>query len=619
MTLHSLQGSECYPTKPVIEHYAMRAKGGAACVNIGGVSIFPTPVSDGEHAHFDVYTKQNVYYLQDAVDAIHFYGAKVCLECGTPILDKPYAVSAGNPLMAPEPSEEMPKEYMEYLCERFAFAAEKIAEVGADALLLHFGHSLVFGQFLSPYFNKRTDEFGGSIENRARFLIMVLDAIRARIGRKVLIELRVSGSEKIEGGISVNDIYELSKLIEGKIDILHVSAGCLWADDGMSAVHPTCYDPEMPNIQYAAALKKMGCKIPIVTLGGVQKPEDVERIIAEGGADLVAIGRGLIADPMMPEKAWEGRSEDIVPCIKCLRCHDSACFETKFVCAVNPVAGFEQKMFGENERMPKRSCKVAIVGGGVAGMEAAIVCRQRGHEVTLYEASDKLGGQLNFADYADFKSALRKFKNYMIAQTEKSGAEIKLNTTVTAEMLKAENPDYILCALGATSLFPPIPGISPETVVAAPKAYGHESELADKVLVLGGGQVGCETALHLARMGKDVTILEMQSELAPDASVSLRETMLYHMGKEKNLHVLTNCKCQKLEGGVVSYLELESGEEKTIEAPSVVLALGMKPNSEQREALRVPGIKFVDIGDCTKVSTVERAMRTAYDAAVNVY
>ncbi len=619
MTLHSLQGVQHYPTNEVIESYAARARGGAASVTVGGVSVFPNQ-EDDEHTNWDIRKKHNLYYIHQMIDRIHFFGSKICFEVGTPYFDKPYAAVKGLPCIIPFiKTEECPVEYMDYAANCYAEVVEKLASVGADSIMLHYGHGLVFGQFLSPKTNTRTDEYGGPLlENRARFPIMVLDRIRERVGRKILIELRISGSEKIEGGITTDEAIRFVEMIQDKIDLIHCSAGNLLTPGGMCRVHPTSFLPEIPNVDVAEAFKKSGkIHIPVVTVGGFQNLDQAEKVLAEGKADVISIGRGMIADPNVPQKAYEHRPEDIVPCIKCLRCHDSACFETHYVCSVNPIIGKETRVVGWDEKA-KDPKKVAIIGGGTAGMEAALVANLKGHQVTLFEKGDHLGGQLDFADYASFKYSIKKFQKFMAYQTQKHIKDLRLNTAADPEELKKEGYDWVIAAVGAHAAYPPIPGLKESGVVEATAVYGHEEEKVGKdVIMIGGGQVGCETSLYLAEAGRNVTIVEMKDALAPDASVTLRDELIRQMGLTGKITVRTECTCEKIAPGSVT-MKTKDGSEETLKADTLVLAAGMRPCMDEAERFRDCAPRFVSIGDCGHVGNIETAMADAFAAAVNI-
>lgn len=615
MTLHALQAREPYPTEAVITHFANKAKGGAACVTCSGVSIV-NMANDGMHASWDIYQPNSLNYLAQLADRIHFYGAKASMELGGGgMTGGDYAVSDGVIMINGQPGHEMPEEEIERLSDCYANAAESVKDAGFDMILLHFGHGLQVGQFLSPLTNKRKDKFGGSLENRARFPIMIIDRIREKVGRKLLIEVRISGAEFEPGGIQTEEAIEFTKMIEDKIDIIHVSAG-MHHPKWMTVTNPSDFLPHAPNIFLAEKVKKSGVKIPVAAIGAIQNLEEADGIIADGRADIVLVARGFIADPMLGEKAYENRGNDVVPCIKCLRCHDSDVFGHKFVCSVNPEIGFEHKI-DQMITQAKRKKKVAVVGGGPAGMEAALIAAQRGHEVTLYEKSNSLGGALRFSDFVDFKYSLKSYKDYLVRQVEKSSIKVKLNTEAKPDMLENSSTDVIFAALGADPMVPPIPGIEGQNVVMALDTYGNEDKLGKKVIVIGGGEVGCETALHLARMDKNVVILEMQDELAPDASPTHRTELIMELEKNQKLSFVTASRCTEINSSGVIYTS-KSGEKKSISADNIIVAAGMKPKAD--EAIRFGSCsgRFEAVGDCVNASNVERAIKSAYCSASQI-
>ncbi|MCH3916456.1 MAG: FAD-dependent oxidoreductase [Spirochaetia bacterium] len=614
--VHSLNMPVPYPTESVIAYYADKAKGGAACVSCVGASLFPLKETDGIHSDFDMYQTNHKYGLAQLAHRLHFYGAKASMELGVSgVVGMPYGVSDGAPLMTGQPAKEMPEEVIQKIVDGYGHAAKVLVETGFDVAMLHFGHGLLVGSFLSPLTNKRTDRFGGSFENRARFACMIIDRIREEVGRRLLISVRISGSEIAPGGITIDEAIKFTKLIEDKIDMIHVSAGMI-GEKYMTVTHPCDFLPPMPNVYLAQAVKASGVKIPVIAVGGIQDLDGADQILADGKADIVAVGRGFIADPDLGEKAYEGRGEDVRPCIKCMRCHDSACFDVRFACTVNPEMGL-QHVLPSLCRPVERKKKVLVVGGGPAGMEAALVLDQRGHEVILYEKGKELGGTLQFSEKVSFKYDLAKFKRYMVDQVAKSGISVKLNCTATSGLLAKEKADVLVAAVGAEPVRPRLPGMDGSNVHMALPTYGNEASLSGKIVIIGGGQVGCETGLHLAMMGKKVTIIEMQERLAPDASPTHRTELLNKLDETLGLEYITSYKCTSITDKGVNCLDGE-GNPHLVEGQDIIVSVGMRPRRQEASAFTDVAKRYVPIGDCAGVGTVETAMATAYAAAIQI-
>ncbi len=616
ITLHSVQGGENYPNEAAIVHFANKAKGGAGCVTCAGVSVFPAHPDDG-HSTWDAYSKSNLHVLAQLAESIHFHGAKASMELGVAgIVGGEYGASDGIILMAGNPAKEMPEAEMERIATGYAEAAAGCRAAGFDMVLLHFGHGLLVGQFLSPLTNRRTDKYGGSPENRARFPMMIIDRIREKVGRDLLIEVRISGDEHEPGGIGIDEAVGFAKMIQDKVDLIHVSAG-VHNPEYMTVVHPCGFQPHMPNLPLAAKMKAAGLKIPVVTIGGIQDLDSAEAALADGKADIVTVARGWIADPDLGKKAREGRGDDVTPCVKCMRCHDSAVYEYHYSCTVNPKIGFEHRLPLLVDA-PGKSRNVAVVGGGPAGMLASLVLTERGHKVTLYEATDSLGGTLKFSEKVDFKKDLARYKDYLVRQVMKSPVKVRLNTRATAEMLNASDAEVVLGALGSKPLVPPIPGIDGAHVITAIDSYGKEDTLGDSVLVLGGGQVGCETALHLGRKGKKVTILEMRDQLLMDASQTHKDEMIWELKHCENVTVVTGARCTEIRKDTVVCVD-SSGKETALAAPRVVLSAGMVPAVERVAELGDSlDREFHLLGDCQKIGTVESATKSAYYLSVRL-
>ena len=609
-TMHSLSNGELYPSEDAISFFESRARAGVGMVTVAGLKVGKDVADDGQNTAWDVNQPNHRNKLMELVERVHFYGAKISMEL-IGIFPEGYTVSDGCSIMGWATGHEITREAMETFKEEWAQAAADLVDCGFDAILIHSGHSVPLAQFLSPLTNKRTDEYGGSTENRCRYLIEILDAIRARVGNKLLIEVRISGTEFEEGGIDLEEGIRIGELIQDHLDILQVSAG-MHNPKWMTWVHPCGFRPPMPNVCVAEAFKKTGkFHVPIVTLGAIDSLESAESIIEDGKADLVTMARSLIADPELIHKGMAGKTADVTPCIKCMRCHDSTVYGHHFQCAVNPTAGLEASL-NKLVQEPGECKKVAIIGGGPAGMKAACVASDRGHQVTLFEATNRLGGMLHYAGYFSFKYPVKDYMNWLIGQVNKRPIDVKLGTKATPETVQGY--DAVLVAIGAEPLILPVPGV--EQAKVAIETLGHEEELGSSVILIGGGQVGCETALHYAKLGKKVTVMEMQSELAPDASTTGRNELLTEIAAEPNFIPLTGAKCVSLTATSVTYEK--DGKQETITADSVVLSAGMKAKTQEADSFIGTALDFAEIGDCVRARTVEYATKEAYYAAVNL-
>ena len=607
------------PTDDMISYYANKAKGGAAVVTIGD-----TPV-DREHAATNPKSFSLTYaalpYLSEVAMAIHEHGALASLELNHGgRVGKPEANFGGQPWGPSDCIREtdgvlvhgMTEEELDLVADRYADGAELLKLAGFDMCLVHGGHGWLLDQFVSPLYNTRTDSFGGSLENRARFPLMVIDRIRRRVGEDFLIEYRMSGSEEIEGGLSKEEGIAFAKLLDGKVDLLHVSAGMDTLPAQAVRTHPSIFLPHGVNVHYAADIKAAGVKTPILTIGAISDPEMAEEILAQGKADAVAMTRALIADPAFPEKARHGRAGDIRPCLRCLDCLAGMHSGEHFQCAVNPSAGREARY--RNYILPAQERrKVLVVGGGPGGMEAAVTAADRGHQVTLAEASDTLGGLLKFADHDPLKEDLKRLKDYLIRQVEKRPIQVRKNTAVTPDFIREGGYDAVILALGSVPAKPPIPGLDGPNVRSALDLGTVPA--GSRVVVLGGGLVGCETGLSLARQGAQVTIVEMQDTLAPEANWMHREGMRQAFEQAEALASRTSFRVTRVEDGGV-YGQEENGEEVFLPADVVVCALGMVP--------RKPG-ELADVcldtravGDCVRPRKVKDALFDGKWAAIDL-
>ena len=609
-TMHSMSDGQLYPTENAMAFFEERARAGVGMVTVAGLKVGKDVQDDGAMTAWDVNAPNHRNKLMELVERVHYYNAKISMEL-IGIFPEGYTVSDGCSIMGWGEGHEITRQAMEDFKNDWVDAAEALVECGFDAILIHSGHSCPLAQFLSPLTNKRTDEYGGSTENRCRYLIEILDAIRARVGNRLMIEVRISGTEFEEGGIELEEGIRIGELIQDHLDVLQVSAG-MHNPKWMTWVHPCGFRPPMPNVYVAEAFKKSGkIHVPITTVGAIDSVSSADDIISSGKADMVTIARALIADPELIKKGLDGREDDVTPCIKCMRCHDSTVYGHHFQCAVNPKAGLEACL-KSLEVAPGLSKNVAVVGGGPAGMKAALVANERGHKVTLFEASDSLGGALKFADFVEFKYPLAGYKNWLIKQVEKNDISVKLNTKAAPDSLKGF--DSVIMAIGAEPLIIPVPGV--ENAKVATSVYGKEDTLGKEVIVIGGGQVGCETALHLAKKGIKASVIEMRPELAPDASTTHRAELMNEIDAEPNFVTITGAKCTGVTADSVTYEK--DGKTETIKGDTVILSSGMKAKSAEADSFIGCAPEFVEIGDCVRARTVEQATKEAFYAANNL-
>ena len=506
----------------------------------------------------------------------------------------------------------MTEEDIYRVADCFGQAAKLVKEAGFDMVLIHGGHGWLLGQFSSPAMNHRTDRWGGSLENRMRFSLLVIEKVREAVGPDFPIEFRMSGAEFTKGGYGIEEGIEMAKAIDGKVDIIHVSAGVHEDPEVFVRTHPSMFIEHGCNVYLAAEIKKH-VKTPVATLGGLNDPDMMEEIIATGKADIIEIARQSICDPYFPEKAFSGNKDDITRCCRCFTCFYNYLTNRTFCCAFNPVVGNELEH--KHAFPPTTPKKVIVVGGGPGGMEAAITAAGRGHSVTLYEKNSRLGGQLLSEQYIPFKQDMYNFVKVLEGRLAKSGVDVRLNTELTAEQAAAENADVIITAIGAKPIVPPIPGIDNEKVVGLTALHQPEPALGQKVVILGGGLVGSECAIYLDGLGKDVTIVEMKEDWAADSYFMHKNAMkIYMRDSNIKIHVNTTAKAITDKGLVCQTPE----GELVIPADNILLAAGMKADRKAAESFYNAAPRVFETGDCIKAGRVVEAVTTGYYRAIDI-
>lgn len=602
--------------------YELRAKGGAAAVTISECMVHPE--TDASHAyHLDLKVPGSLSGFTYTADAIRRHGAIPSVElshsgqyAGTYLADKNKKASLAqwgpSATTRPDgvPVKELTKELIDDIVKAYGECAGLAKRAGFEMVMVHGGHGWLINQFFSPYFNHRTDEYGGSLENRVRFAREVLQSVRDAVGPGFPIEFRMSGSELFEGGYDLDEGVQIAQMIEEYVDLIHVSAGTY--QRGFAVTHPSMFTEHGCNVYLAAEIKKH-VKKPVATLGGLNDPAQMEEIIASGKADVVEMARALLADPYLPRKVCANQEEDIVKCLRCYTCMAERASTTTRRCTVNPLIGRE--LDGVEVVKAPVSKKVVVAGGGPGGLKAAQTAALRGHEVILMEKEAELGGILKSEQAIPFKYEMYQLTDTFAKQARDAGVTIRLNTCATKETVEAENPDAVIIAVGSEPLVPPIEGITNENVVVVNRYYLEKDKVGDEVVVLGGGLAGCEAAIHLAQEGKKVSIVEMREELAPDCNIRQRPILLAKLDELVTVH--TGLRGMKVTGEGVLCQDKE-GREVLIKGSSVICALGQRPRRDVVEELLDTAPYVVQIGDCVKASTITNAVYQGYHAALDI-
>ncbi len=618
-------------TTEFIEFFRPIARGGASIITIGNSSVDLSESQD-ETRHIDLGKDDVMLWLSKYVDMCETYGAVPSIEVNHSGMDAVYEFTHRAPYgptacfteeelrrakangRDPVKVIEMDEDKIEETIEKFADAALRCKKAGFKMILLHCAHGNLLPQFLSPFSNKRTDRYGGSLENRARFPIEVIDRIRKKAGEDLIIELRVSATEFVDDGLTPEESLEFAKMVQDKIDILHVSAGMRAVPSKIQFMMQPMYLPYMYNVHFAEKFRKE-LHIPITTVGSVMTLENAEMILANGWADFVAMARPILTDPEMVRKSAWGREDEIIPCLRC-NYHGRVTRGKGIRCAVNPLVGREMQFPNGVQPAPVKK-KVVIVGGGPAGMQAARTARERGHEVLLYEKGDRLGGNLVNAGALEFKPDIRRYTDWAIRQTEKCGAKILLNTEATKELIAAEKPDALILAVGAEPFVPNVPGISQPHVCWAPEVDTGLKKAGKTVVVLGAGVVGYESAAALAKEGHDVTIVELKATaVGLDASHAAKFPLL-DLAEKYNVKTRFNMRLEEVRESSIICRDMVSDELTELPCDSLLLASGLVPRRKVVDELRhaIPETDVFIVGDARHAESIATAVADGFGAA----
>lgn len=545
-------------------------------------------------------------------EAAHKYGAKIGVQL---IHGGRQTIATGAPVVAPSPIKdptrtETPRELtvdeIHQIIEDFGDAALRVKQAGFDTVEIHGAHGYLIQEFTSPYSNKRTDEYGGSLRNRARFSLEIIKNVREKVGSDFPIIFRMSTTELLNNGegLTIADSRVLAKWYEeAGVDMIHCSVGNYTT---IRYMLPPAAVPHGFSADYAEEIKKV-VSVPVVTVGRYNDPYLAEAALDGGKADLICMARPSLADPALPNKAQNGQTEDIIRCLACqLGCITQLYKDEPIRCTVNPRTGKEYIYTNEPAAVKK---KVVIIGGGVSGMEAAIAAAGRGHDVTLYEKSNILGGQWLLAIVPPYKQELATFIEWQKNQLNKLGVKINLNTEFKLELLDS-TVDAVIIATGATPIIPNIPGVDLPHVVQANDVLSGKKVVGNRVAVLGGGEVGAETAAFIASARKDVTIFEMKHEVAAEGESSVNY-FLFEYFDRFNVKCVTDATVKKIEPNSITF-EKDGSENKCQNVDTIVLAIGSRSYNPLEQELTGKVEKVVTIGDAKKVRQGIDAIEAGY-------
>jgi 2,4-dienoyl-CoA reductase-like NADH-dependent reductase (Old Yellow Enzyme family)/thioredoxin reductase len=601
-------------------YHQTRAKGGVGLIITEAAYIHPN--AKGFKNQVGIHKDELVAGLKELTEAVHKYGAKIAVQlyhAGRQTTSKVTGMSVVAPSPIPCPvKQEMPKELsleeIKDLVEAFGAAARRAREAGFDAVEIHGAHGYLLNQFLSPYSNKRTDEYGGTLENRMRFPLEVIKRVKEEVGQSLPIIYRLSSAEFVAGGLTIEDTRAFAQtLVEAGVDAIHVSGG-VYESSAMiiqpAAVPQGCY------VENAAAIKEaINGAVPVIVVGRIKDPVAAEQIIREGKADLVAMGRALLSDPELPNKVSEGRVQEIRKCIGCNQgCIDRLFQDVDIACLGNALTGHETEF--DMSAPAKDKKKVLIIGGGPAGLEAARIAALKGHEVILYEKQPDLGGQMRVASVPPHKEEINDLTAYFINQLDNLGVIIEKGKEANINAIREVNPDVVIIATGSEPIIPKIPGIDQKKVVTAQEVLSGLASTGRKVVVIGGGMVGSETAELLADQGKQVTVVEMLDDLAVDVGALTRALLLNRI-EEKKIKVLTKSKVQGITAdGVI--IENEEGSQEISGVDTVVVAVGYKSRNNLSEIIKGEDIPVYTIGDCVKPRKILEAVQEGFSLAYSL-
>ena len=592
-------------------YYAARARGGCGLIIVE--SSYPR--SGGYPGRIYLDDDRVFSSLRKLVDAIHAEGAIAILQVN-PHRGRADEVDSASPSENIYPStgkmsRALSIDDFKRLEMQFGEGARRVKEAGFDGMMIHGGSGYLVSETLSPLANRRTDEYGGDTKKRARFALNLIEVSKKNAGADFPLIFRLTADEKVENGFEIEEATVVCKLLEeAGADALDIISGVNYVNFG-SYVVPYMYTPRGINADLSEAVKKE-VNIPVSVAGRINDPYLAEEILMKGKADFVALGRTLIADPELPNKVMAGKPEDVRKCIACGRCVESI-FKPPIIfmiCSVNPATGRE-KEFEAGMKPAVTKKKVLVLGGGPGGMEAAARAAERGHDVTLWEKDSKLGGAINLAIVPPKKEELKNIIEYFPRRLEQMKVDVKLGKEATPEAVLEFAPDAVIVAVGAQPLIPKINGMEKRKVVTFPEVLSGTVELGKKVVVIGGGFVGCETADFIAAKGKTVTVIEVLPNLVSEF-LKLYAKLLIDEIKEKRVETFVEVKEEVITDKGVDIVD-KDGKKISLEADDIVIACGSVPDKSLFESLKGKVPEIYEIGDCAQA---RRIHETVYEGAV---
>ncbi|WP_243978479.1 FAD-dependent oxidoreductase [Vibrio natriegens] len=604
-------------TEQFISYHEEKAKGGWGLIIVEDYKI--NPEAGGFVKLPGLWDDSQIESHQQLTERVHQHGAKIAAQiyhAGRETCAEITGVQPVAPSAIPDPvvnamPRELSVEEIQQLVEQFGDTALRAKKAGFDAVEIHGAHGYLVNQFMSPFSNKRIDQYGGTILNRARFALEVIANIRAKVGTDFPLIYRMSVNEFVEGGLTTEDSKVISMLLENAgIDLIHASNGVYASTE--TIIPPTAVGHAW-SANISEELKKV-VSIPVIAVGRINDPLIAESVLRSKQADMISMGRGSLADPHLPNKAQAGEFDDIIRCIGCLQgCIQRNAQQLPIKCLVNPMTGHES----ERQITPaSREKKVFIIGGGIAGMEAAIVAAQRGHKVEIFEKNSRLGGQWVLAAIPPTKEELGSFTVWQVNQLNKLGVIVHLNTELTLDMIRDNQPDSVIIATGASPFVPNIPGKDLNHVLTANDILQGSAQAGKRVVVIGGGLVGSETAAHLANHGHDVSIIEMNSDIFVGTPSATKQYLMKDL-QHHNVAILTNTQVKEIHNDAV--VVENDGQLQTLAAiDNVVMAIGSRPVSFSVEDLEQHVSEIVTIGDAQKVRKAMEAVEEGYLAGLSL-